>query len=57
MVTFIAQKPSFSSISITMYISGKKLCKTPADFEQIPAGALVWPGVEFWPGPGNPVDH
>ena len=37
MESYIAQKPSFSSIM--MYILGKKLCKTPAHFGQISAGA------------------
>ena len=37
MVTFIAQKPSFSSMM--MYILEKKFCKTPADFWKISAGA------------------
>ena len=48
MVTFIAQIPSFPSIM--MYILGKNVCKTPADFGQISAGAG---GLEFWPGPGT----
>ena len=53
MVTFIAQKPPFSSIM--MYILGKKLCKTPADFRQISVGILPGPGrgLAFWPGPGT----
>ena len=49
MVTFIAQKPSFSSIM--MYISGKKSFVKP----RLILGKF-WPGsgqgLEFWPGPG-----
>ena len=33
-----------------MYILVKKLCKTPADFGKISAGAGIWRGLEFWVG-------
>ena len=48
MVTYIAQKPSFSSMM--KYFLGKKLCKTAADFGRISA---VAGGLNFGRGPSR----
>ena len=53
MVTFIAQKPSFSSIPNDV-IWENNFCKTPSDFGQI--SDRVWQpagGLNFGQGPGR----
>ena len=51
MVTFIAQKPSFSSIMMYIFILGrKKIGKPRLMLGKIRPGSGR--GFDFWPGPG-----